>query len=44
MASASDDGTVRVWGPAPFLDSQEADALNGKKTIARALHPNLFIV
>lgn len=32
MASASDDGTVRVWGPAPFLDSQEADALNGTKT------------
>lgn len=30
MASASDDGTVRVWGPAPFLDSQEADGLNGK--------------
>uniref|UniRef100_A0A673C9E7 WD repeat-containing protein 26 n=1 Tax=Sphaeramia orbicularis TaxID=375764 RepID=A0A673C9E7_9TELE len=28
MASASDDGTVRVWGPAPFLDSQEADGLN----------------
>lgn len=27
MASASDDGTVRVWGPAPFLDSQEADGL-----------------
>ncbi|XP_029448953.1 WD repeat-containing protein 26 isoform X2 [Rhinatrema bivittatum] len=23
MASASDDGTVRVWGPAPFLDSQD---------------------
>uniref|UniRef100_A0A8C9RBL8 WD repeat-containing protein 26 n=1 Tax=Scleropages formosus TaxID=113540 RepID=A0A8C9RBL8_SCLFO len=22
MASASDDGTVRVWGPAPFLDTQ----------------------
>lgn len=30
MASASDDGTVRVWGPAPFLDTQEADGLNGK--------------
>lgn len=29
MASASDDGTVRVWGPAPFLDTQEADGLNG---------------
>uniref|UniRef100_A0A8C6KU97 WD repeat-containing protein 26 n=1 Tax=Nothobranchius furzeri TaxID=105023 RepID=A0A8C6KU97_NOTFU len=23
MASASDDGTVRIWGPAPFLDSHE---------------------
>ncbi|KAM4861184.1 WD repeat-containing protein 26 isoform 1-T1 [Thomomys bottae] len=22
MASASDDGTVRIWGPAPFLDHQ----------------------
>ena len=29
MASASDDGTVRIWGPAPFLDSQETDGLNG---------------
>lgn len=29
MASASDDGTVRVWGPAPFLDSQETEGLNG---------------
>ncbi|MEQ2187057.1 WD repeat-containing protein 26 [Goodea atripinnis] len=28
MASASDDGTVRIWGPAPFLDSQEADGVN----------------
>lgn len=28
MASASDDGTVRIWGPAPFLESQEADGLN----------------
>ncbi|KAM3602282.1 uncharacterized protein V6R79_001464 [Siganus canaliculatus] len=28
LASASDDGTVRVWGPAPFLDSQEADGLS----------------
>lgn len=33
MASASDDGTVRVWGPAPFLDSQEADGLNGNSQI-----------
>uniref|UniRef100_A0A673MLN3 WD repeat-containing protein 26 n=1 Tax=Sinocyclocheilus rhinocerous TaxID=307959 RepID=A0A673MLN3_9TELE len=29
MASASDDGTVRVWGPAPFLDSQETVGLTG---------------
>lgn len=29
MASASDDGTVRIWGPAPFIDSPEADGLNG---------------
>ncbi|KAF7666552.1 hypothetical protein LDENG_00101480 [Lucifuga dentata] len=28
MASASDDGTVRVWGPAPYLDSQEVDGPN----------------
>ncbi|XP_026140527.1 WD repeat-containing protein 26-like isoform X1 [Carassius auratus] len=27
MASASDDGTLRVWGPAPFLDSQETEGL-----------------
>ncbi|KAF4087996.1 hypothetical protein AMELA_G00077630 [Ameiurus melas] len=27
MASASDDGTVRVWGPAPFTESQEAERL-----------------
>ncbi|XP_072406560.1 WD repeat-containing protein 26 isoform X1 [Chiloscyllium punctatum] len=25
MASASDDGTVRIWGPAPFLDNQESE-------------------
>uniref|UniRef100_A0AAY4BQU3 WD repeat-containing protein 26 n=1 Tax=Denticeps clupeoides TaxID=299321 RepID=A0AAY4BQU3_9TELE len=25
MASASDDGTVRIWGPAPFMDTQELD-------------------
>lgn len=35
MASASDDGTVRVWGPAPFLDAQETDGLNGKGKSAR---------
>ncbi|KAM9425477.1 WD repeat-containing protein 26 isoform 2-T2 [Pholidichthys leucotaenia] len=28
LASASDDGTVRVWGPAPFLDVQDAEGLN----------------
>ncbi|KPP75265.1 WD repeat-containing protein 26-like, partial [Scleropages formosus] len=28
MASASDDGTVRVWGPAPFLDTQGLEAFN----------------
>lgn len=33
MASASDDGTVRVWGPAPFLDSQETDGVNGKSVL-----------
>ncbi|XP_060905547.1 WD repeat-containing protein 26 [Labrus mixtus] len=27
LASASDDGTVRIWGPAPFLDVQDADGL-----------------
>lgn len=31
LASASDDGTIRIWGPAPFLDVQDADGLNGKK-------------
>ncbi|KFO25370.1 WD repeat-containing protein 26 [Fukomys damarensis] len=25
MASASDDGTVRIWGPAPFLDHQNVE-------------------
>ncbi|NWZ79083.1 WDR26 protein, partial [Poecile atricapillus] len=28
MASASDDGTVRIWGPAPFVDNQD---IEGKK-------------
>ncbi|XP_071382576.1 WD repeat-containing protein 26 isoform X2 [Centroberyx affinis] len=28
LASASDDGTVRIWGPAPFLDVQDAEGLN----------------
>lgn len=37
MASASDDGTVRVWGPAPFIDSPEADGLNGScKSVSTA--------
>ncbi|XP_049632429.1 WD repeat-containing protein 26 isoform X2 [Suncus etruscus] len=25
MASASDDGTVRIWGPAPFIDHQNIE-------------------
>uniref|UniRef100_A0A8C8SHT5 WD repeat-containing protein 26 n=1 Tax=Pelusios castaneus TaxID=367368 RepID=A0A8C8SHT5_9SAUR len=25
MASASDDGTVRLWGPAPFIDNQDIE-------------------
>ncbi|ELW49572.1 WD repeat-containing protein 26, partial [Tupaia chinensis] len=25
MASASDDGTVRIWGPAPFIDQQNIE-------------------
>uniref|UniRef100_A0A452I5L7 WD repeat-containing protein 26 n=1 Tax=Gopherus agassizii TaxID=38772 RepID=A0A452I5L7_9SAUR len=29
MASASDDGTVRIWGPAPFIDNQD---IEGKTT------------
>uniref|UniRef100_A0A3Q3JN44 WD repeat-containing protein 26 n=1 Tax=Monopterus albus TaxID=43700 RepID=A0A3Q3JN44_MONAL len=29
LASASDDGTIRIWGPAPFLDVQDAEGLNG---------------
>uniref|UniRef100_A0A3B5LNM1 WD repeat-containing protein 26 n=1 Tax=Xiphophorus couchianus TaxID=32473 RepID=A0A3B5LNM1_9TELE len=33
MASASDDGTVRIWGPAPFLDTQEADGLNNSSNM-----------
>uniref|UniRef100_A0A671S8X6 WD repeat-containing protein 26 n=1 Tax=Sinocyclocheilus anshuiensis TaxID=1608454 RepID=A0A671S8X6_9TELE len=33
MASASDDGTVRVWGPAPFLDSQETEGLTAEHLI-----------
>ncbi|TKS81537.1 WD repeat-containing protein 26 [Collichthys lucidus] len=29
LASASDDGTVRIWGPAPFLEVQDAEGLSG---------------
>lgn len=29
LASASDDGTIRIWGPAPFLDVQDAEGLSG---------------
>ncbi|TSQ69486.1 WD repeat-containing protein 26 [Bagarius yarrelli] len=29
MASASDDGTVRIWGPAPFAETQEAERPGG---------------
>lgn len=29
LASASDDGTVRIWGPGPFLDVQDAEELHG---------------
>uniref|UniRef100_A0A4W4HR34 WD repeat-containing protein 26 n=1 Tax=Electrophorus electricus TaxID=8005 RepID=A0A4W4HR34_ELEEL len=28
MASASDDGTVRIWGPAPFQDVQDVDSFS----------------
>ncbi|GAB1285806.1 WD repeat-containing protein 26 [Apodemus speciosus] len=28
MASASDDGTVRIWGPAPFVDHQNIEGLD----------------
>ncbi|XP_074539286.1 WD repeat-containing protein 26 isoform X2 [Halichoeres trimaculatus] len=34
LASASDDGTVRIWGPAPFLDVQDAEGLNGINNVA----------
>ncbi|NXD10507.1 WDR26 protein, partial [Nothocercus nigrocapillus] len=30
MASASDDGTVRIWGPAPFVDNQDIEGKNTK--------------
>lgn len=30
LASASDDGTVRIWGPGPFLDVQDAEGLHGR--------------
>ncbi|KAM9807215.1 WD repeat-containing protein 26 [Syngnathus typhle] len=28
LASASDDGTIRIWGPAPYLDVQDTEGLN----------------
>ncbi|XP_072251090.1 WD repeat-containing protein 26-like isoform X2 [Leuresthes tenuis] len=28
LASASDDGTIRIWGPAPFLDVHHAEGLS----------------
>ncbi|KAK7885898.1 hypothetical protein WMY93_025519 [Mugilogobius chulae] len=28
LASASDDGTVRIWGPAPFMDLPDAEGLS----------------
>ncbi|XP_056457570.1 WD repeat-containing protein 26 isoform X1 [Gadus chalcogrammus] len=33
LASASDDGTVRIWGPAPFQDVQDTDGPNGASTL-----------
>ncbi|XP_052056816.1 WD repeat-containing protein 26 isoform X3 [Apodemus sylvaticus] len=30
MASASDDGTVRIWGPAPFVDHQNIEGKEPK--------------
>ncbi|XP_041108701.1 WD repeat-containing protein 26 isoform X1 [Polyodon spathula] len=35
MASASDDGTVRIWGPAPFVDSQDFEG----SCKAMGIHP-----
>uniref|UniRef100_A0A3Q1H094 WD repeat-containing protein 26 n=1 Tax=Anabas testudineus TaxID=64144 RepID=A0A3Q1H094_ANATE len=32
LASASDDGTVRIWGPDPFLDVQDPEGLTGMNT------------
>lgn len=29
LASASDDGTVRIWGPATFLDVHDTEGLKG---------------
>ncbi|MGH0125334.1 UNVERIFIED_CONTAM: hypothetical protein FKN15_041978, partial [Acipenser sinensis] len=44
MASASDDGTVRIWGPAPFADSQDFEGNNGNKDVSINLHWGLDIV
>lgn len=43
MASASDDGTVRVWGPAPFTESQEAEKLGGKSYVNKLYHQSMQI-
>uniref|UniRef100_A0A8B9S078 WD repeat-containing protein 26 n=1 Tax=Accipiter nisus TaxID=211598 RepID=A0A8B9S078_9AVES len=47
MASASDDGTVRIWGPAPFVDNQD---IEGKKQrvcvcflITKSLHQRQLV-
>ncbi|XP_066551240.1 WD repeat-containing protein 26 isoform X3 [Amia ocellicauda] len=33
MASASDDGTVRIWGPAPFVDTQDFEGIHDASRI-----------
>ena len=35
LASASDDSTVRIWGPAPSLEGQDAEGANGKEVMSR---------
>ncbi|XP_064914641.1 WD repeat-containing protein 26 isoform X3 [Columba livia] len=39
MASASDDGTVRIWGPAPFVDNQDIEDLNASPRLCCKLVP-----
>ena len=34
LASASDDSTVRIWGPAPSLEGQDAEGANGKEVMS----------